>query len=267
MPSNRRGNFWLLLGVSTLCGLFPISLGIYAARLKARWLWILFASSIVIFVVLFVGFATSPTVPDPDASSGTRTDPNALASVAILGYVGFWITAVVVQFVKRADYEASYVREGKTLDLSTIRARQFDETSADPLLATSTSTQTGVPSQTESRPKAKKANSNLDSGLGQSAQQPESVRGVAINTVNAEELQALGISKGVALAVIARRDEIGGYTSAVQIQSSVEMPPHEWVKLRSLIAPEAVEVSSTDSERPDDRPDQGPRPGGRILDV
>lgn len=268
MPSSRRGNFWLLLGVSTLCGLFPISLGIYAARLKARWLWVLFASSLVALMLLFVGFGTSPTVPDPDTSSGTRTDPNALASVAILGCLGLWIAAVVVQFVKRAAYETSYVREGKTLDLSTIRARQFDDTSVDPMSVTPTAAQSGVPDQTESRPKARQSRLNVDSNLGQSAQKPSSVGGLAINTVNAEELQALGVSKAVAIAVIARRDELGGYSSAAQVQSSVEMPPHEWVKLRSLIAPEVVEEwSAADNERPGNRPDVGPRPGGRILDV
>lgn len=258
MPKTRQGNFWLLLGVSTLCGLFPISLGIYASRVKARWLWILFAASIVTIILLFVGVATSPTVPVPDASSGTRTEPNALASVAILGYLGLWVTALVVQFVKRAAYEASYLREGKTLDLSTIRARQSGETSVD----SSVSTQTA----TDSRSKRSISNANSDSGS--SAENQTSSRGLPINMMSAEQLQTLGISKAVAIAVIAHRDALGGYSSAAQIQASVEMQPHEWVKIRSLVSSEAgQELPATDGTGPDSRPDMGPRPGGRILDV
>lgn len=258
MPKTRKGNFWLLVGVSTLCALFPISLGIYASRLKVRWLWILFSASIVTIVVLFVGFGTSPTVPDPDASSGTRTEPNALASVAILGYVGLWVAALVVQFVKRAAYEASYLREGKTLDLSTIRARHSSETSVD----SSVSTQTA----TDSR--SKRSISNANSGSRSSVENQTPSRGLPINMMSADQLQTLGISKAVVIAVIARRDALGGFSSAAQVQSSVEMQPHEWVKIRSLVASESdEELPATESAGPDDRPDMGPRPGGRILDV
>ena len=270
---NRKSQFWALMVSTAICCVsFPIPLGIFALRVKQRWIWYLVGASAASVVLVFIATATAPQVPRPAPETGTQMESTPFVTLSTLLLLLLWLAAIVVMFLKRADYENAYLREGKSLSLSTPAAtQQLPPMPTVPKAVPPGPQGSGAtpPSAGGFRLRSKQAGSGSQRG-----ESPQGTPTVDINSIDQVGLEALGLSTEAAANVIARRNALGGFTSPIQVQAIDGLSPHEWARIRDRMTfgsataagPGHDAPTAGAAEAPGPPDDAGP-PRGRIVDL
>lgn len=270
MAATRRGNFWLLITATVLCCfVYPIPFLVLTLRVKVRWLWYVLAGGVVTIMLTFVAVGTAPRVPDPTSSSGTRTETTVFSGIAVSLFSAMWIATLVIMFLQRRAYEESFLREGKSLDLATPGVQPLGPTPPQPPAPRQAP---GQRAGSAFQLRTKRADAEARPAPLTSPTTPPSTSTVDINTATPADLVGLGISDVSAAAIIARRGQLGGFSAAMQVQAVPGLAPHEWVRLRDRLSfgsASAAQAGSDDGAAQDSgtRDDEGPRPGGRVVDI